>query len=511
MNTIEDSASVLPPRLSAIEAGRFEIARDPRFYRLKPVGLNIAFMAMSAVEFLCVALIAFIVADANRLPDQFYVFSRGVAYNFTYFYGASAVVIGLIEVCMAAALGHFAHVTRQRHRRFASSGVASAAATFLLVTALLFLFKLSESYSRSILILQGLGCFAVVFAVRLSTFNAFQTAAAQGFVRGQRVVFIGGRDAIALYARRLRRSGSSIQVAFCPVATSAATAAGTSDGKASFVDAALALTIAEQCRTMRPDSVVVLIDRPLEENSFGPLLSRLREIPADVYAVPTHGTPTWCAARPAEIGGIAAFNMSSRPLTPLSQAMKRAFDIVASAIALILLSPLLLIAAALVAMSSPGPILFRQLRHGYNNRPIRVLKFRTMYVSSDDEFRQASKGDCRITSIGRLFRLTGIDELPQLWNILRGDMSVVGPRPHAIAHNDLFSSRIDGYLRRHTIKPGLTGLAQVSGFRGETDTFEKMQNRIESDLYYIDNWSFMLDMQIIFLTIFSEKTYTNAR
>ncbi|MET0969326.1 MAG: exopolysaccharide biosynthesis polyprenyl glycosylphosphotransferase [Tardiphaga sp.] len=202
---------------------------------------------------------------------------------------------------------------------------------------------------------------------------------------------------------------------------------------------------------------------------------------------------------------------SPRRLTRLQQAAKRGFDIVASMLALIVLSPLMLIASALVAINSPGPVIYRQIRNGLDERPICVLKFRTMYVTADDSFRQAVRDDCRITRIGRLFRLTGIDELPQLWNILRGEMSIVGPRPHAIAHNDLFSSRIDGYARRHTIKPGLTGLAQVSGFRGETDTIDKMQKRIEYDLYYIDNWSFMLDLQIILKTVFSKTTYTNAR
>jgi exopolysaccharide biosynthesis polyprenyl glycosylphosphotransferase len=329
--------------------------------------------------------------------------------------------------------------------------------------------------------------------VGLRTANVI-AATAQIFHRIPRIVLIGHRDAIARHARQLRRAGRSMQVAFCPLAPDAP-----------------ATATADHCRSLRPDSIILLTDDAPDDDACKALLSRLREIPADIHAASAQVRTMWPGARPSAVGGVATSQIASRPLTDVERALKRAFDIVASILALIFLAPLMLISAALVAMGSPGPVIYRQIRHGYDNQPICVLKFRTMYVTTNDEFRQATQNDQRITRIGRLFRMTGIDELPQLINILRGEMSVVGPRPHAIAHNDLFSTRIDGYARRHTIKPGLTGLAQVRGFRGETDTFDKMRNRIECDLYYIDNWSFMLDLQIIFMTVFSRTTYTNAR
>ena len=172
---------------------------------------------------------------------------------------------------------------------------------------------------------------------------------------------------------------------------------------------------------------------------------------------------------------------------------------------------MLLIVAAAIKLDSRGPILFRQTRHGYNNESIRIFKFRTMNVVEDDtSFTQARQADPRVTTLGRILRRTNIDELPQLFNVLLGDMSIVGPRPHPLALNEQYEHRLSPFMRRHNIKPGITGWAQVNGCRGETDTVEKMKRRLEFDLYYIDNWSLVFDLQIIMLTLLSKKAYTNA-
>ena len=179
--------------------------------------------------------------------------------------------------------------------------------------------------------------------------------------------------------------------------------------------------------------------------------------------------------------------------------------------ALVLLAPLFAIVAIAIKLESRGNVFFWQKRHGYNNSTIYVVKFRTMLAADDGgHFVQAKPKDSRVTHVGRLLRRTNIDELPQLFNVLIGDMSIVGPRPHATAHNEMFQGRILPFSRRHNIKPGITGWAQVNGHRGETDTLEKMQRRVEHDLYYIDNWSFLLDMKIILLTLFSKRAYINA-
>src|SRR5581483_5809369 len=191
--------------------------------------------------------------------------------------------------------------------------------------------------------------------------------------------------------------------------------------------------------------------------------------------------------------------------------LKRAFDIVVATAGLVLLAPLFAIVAIAIKIESRGGVLYWQERHGYNNTVIRVAKFRSMYCNANDEqFVQAKRGDARITHVGRVLRRTNIDELPQLFNVLMGDMSIVGPRPHATAHNAMFEGRILPFSRRHNIKPGITGWAQINGHRGVTNTLEKMQRRVEHDLYYIDNWSFLLDIKIILLTLFSKRAYVNA-
>jgi lipopolysaccharide/colanic/teichoic acid biosynthesis glycosyltransferase len=179
-------------------------------------------------------------------------------------------------------------------------------------------------------------------------------------------------------------------------------------------------------------------------------------------------------------------------------------------IGLIVLAPVLAVVAAAIKLDSPGPVLFRQRRHGYNNQTIEVFKFRSMKLENSDTFLQAVRNDLRVTHVGRMLRNTNIDELPQLLNVLRGEMSIVGPRPHATVHNEMFEGKISVFSRRHIVKPGITGWAQVNGYRGATDTFEKMQRRVEYDLYYIDNWSFLFDLRIMIMTLFSKRAYTNA-
>jgi lipopolysaccharide/colanic/teichoic acid biosynthesis glycosyltransferase len=178
---------------------------------------------------------------------------------------------------------------------------------------------------------------------------------------------------------------------------------------------------------------------------------------------------------------------------------------------LVLGSPLLLAVALLIKLDSKGPVIFRQRRNGFNQQEFRVFKFRTMTTLDDGPvIRQATRDDGRITAAGKILRATNIDELPQLLNVLLGNMSLVGPRPHAVAHNNAYEERIRLYARRHNVKPGITGWAQVRGFRGETDSIQKMRDRVEHDLYYIDHWSLFFDIKILVMTLFSLRSYRNA-
>lgn len=190
---------------------------------------------------------------------------------------------------------------------------------------------------------------------------------------------------------------------------------------------------------------------------------------------------------------------------------KRALDVVASALLLLLFAPLLLLAALLVKLESPGPALFRQTRGGLGGARFQILKLRTMHCREDGpELTQAQRGDNRITRIGRLLRASSIDELPQLLNVLRGDMSLVGPRPHAAAHDEYYGVRIPDYYARYQARPGLTGWAQVKGLRGGTETVEAMRRRVEADIEYIQTWSILKDAQIVLLTIPSLLIAENA-
>ena len=207
----------------------------------------------------------------------------------------------------------------------------------------------------------------------------------------------------------------------------------------------------------------------------------------------------------SEIEGLPAIHLNESPLTsyPTAALSKALLDRTVALIAIILLSPVLLATALAVKMSSPGPVLFKQKRHGWNGKIIKVWKFRSMRMHDDQEVKQASREDPRITRVGQFIRRTSIDELPQLFNALQGRMSLVGPRPHAVAHNDYYTGKIDAYMARHRIKPGITGLAQISGYRGETETIDKMEKRVELDLAYINNWSLWLDIKILIKTPFT--------
>jgi putative colanic acid biosynthesis UDP-glucose lipid carrier transferase len=216
------------------------------------------------------------------------------------------------------------------------------------------------------------------------------------------------------------------------------------------------------------------------------------------------------AQHPRRIAGMTVIELNATPLDGPDAMVKAVLDRVLAALMLVVLSPLLLSVAVLIRVDSPGPVLFRQRRHGSDGQVFAVLKFRTMRATESEGPRQATRGDPRVTRVGRWLRRNSIDELPQLINVLRGDMSLVGPRPHPVALNYDYSRRIQAFMQRHRVKPGITGWAQVHGYRGETDTLEKMQKRVEHDLYYIEHWSLGLDLQILLRTLLTCWRAENA-
>lgn len=235
-----------------------------------------------------------------------------------------------------------------------------------------------------------------------------------------------------------------------------------------------------------------------EESTIVSLLEQLQDTTACVYLVPNLPMLKLQPTKAYGINGIPVLALWEIPFSGLQYTLKRALDIFLSGLILIILSPLLLLIALGVRLSSPGPCLFKQRRHGINGQEIVVYKFRTMRVMEEGNVViQAQRNDSRVTPFGAFLRRTSLDELPQFINVLQGRMSIVGPRPHAIVHNEQYRKLIGGYMLRHKVKPGITGWAQVNGLRGETETVEKMEKRVEFDLFYLNNWSLGLDIQII--------------
>lgn len=257
---------------------------------------------------------------------------------------------------------------------------------------------------------------------------------------------------------------------------------------------------------------IVYITLPLRaELRIKNIVEQLSDSTVSVHYVPDLFVFDLLSSSLNNIKGIPIISIHDTPFYGVDGAMKRIFDIVFSSIVLILIAIPLLVIALAIRLTSPGPALFKQRRYGFRGEEIIVWKFRSMTVREDSEnVVQAKKNDPRVTKLGGFLRRTSLDELPQFFNVLQGRMSVVGPRPHAVAHNEFYRGQVKGYMLRHKVKPGITGLAQVNGCRGETDTLDKMESRIQYDLNYIRNWSLWLDIKIVLLTIFKGFTGSKA-
>lgn len=238
-----------------------------------------------------------------------------------------------------------------------------------------------------------------------------------------------------------------------------------------------------------------------DEQLMKNLVKELTDTTCSVILIPDIFTFNILQSRTEEVNGVPVVPLFDTPINGINMVIKRVEDIIISLLILLLISPLLIVIALAIRLTSNGPIIFKQTRYGMDGRPINVWKFRSMSVmENSDNVTQVTKNDARVTRVGRFLRRTSLDELPQFINVLNGAMSIVGPRPHAVAHNEQYRCIIDGYMLRHKVKPGITGWAQINGWRGETDTIEKMQKRIEYDLQYIREWSVWLDLKIISLT-----------
>lgn len=248
----------------------------------------------------------------------------------------------------------------------------------------------------------------------------------------------------------------------------------------------------------------IYIAMPMEQElEIKEIIAKLTDTTCSVMLIPDLFTFNLLQSRTEEINGVSVIPLFDSPMSGVNAIIKQVEDFTLALLIILFISPILLIIACLIKLTSPGPVIFKQKRYGIDGKAIDVWKFRSMSVMENgDKVVQAKKGDLRITRLGAFLRGTSLDELPQFFNVLKGDMSIVGPRPHAIAHNEQYRKLINGYMLRHKMKPGITGWAQINGWRGETDTLDKMEKRVEYDLEYIRNWSVWFDLKIIFLTVF---------
>jgi Undecaprenyl-phosphate glucose phosphotransferase len=448
----------------------------------------------------------FVIAGAAYLASVIYHEAIMRDWQSSHLYIAANLCLAATVELIALGFGHYKNCQSQSRHAFLFSGFGAVALAFSFLLSALFLLKLTELYSRATFVFQFIMVEFAVLAARAFFYSRLQSSIAAGLVNARHVVLIGDAIDRAEFTNRLKATGIQTVGSFpFPVRYDDATG----DGYPQEVAEREVCRLIDGCRRVKPDDILILAKQD-DLSRLNDLVCSLSEVPAGLHAVLVEAATFLAAARIVEFGNAVTMQVLRPPLSQLQQAAKRVFDVVVAAAGLVILSPLLTLVAIAIKLDSPGPVLFRQTRHGYNNETIKVFKFRSMTQADEGEFVQVVRNDSRVTRVGAILRRTNIDELPQLMNVLRGEMSIVGPRPHATAHNKMFEGKISVFSRRHVVKPGITGWAQVNGCRGATETLEKMQRRVEYDLYYIDNWSFWLDLQIIAMTLFSKTAYTNA-
>lgn len=379
---------------------------------------------------------------------------------------------------------------------------------FLLLLAVAFSLKVSEIFSRVWMYTFALSACGGVVALRFGGSAAVRYFARRGvFVRN--VAVLGGGD----QGKRFLSHVAQKNMDFVNVI-------GVFDDRRDRVDPVVEghqvlgnlRDLVAFARANRVDDVVIALpwsaDRRLQS-----IIDLLRELPVNIHlSSDLAGFSLNCREAPAHFEHARMFEVSNTPLSGWGTVLKMLEDRVLSFFLILLFSPIMTLVALAIKLEDPGPVLFRQKRYGFNNRPFHIYKFRSMYCNRPEEDKtvQAVREDPRITKVGRFIRRTSLDELPQLFNVLKGSMSLVGPRPHAVDHNEEYSQKIGGYFARHKVKPGMTGWAQVNGWRGETDTLEKMAARVEHDLYYAENWSVWFDLKILALTAYVVLRDRNA-
>jgi Undecaprenyl-phosphate glucose phosphotransferase len=375
---------------------------------------------------------------------------------------------------------------------------------FLGMLLLGFVFKATGEVSRVWLVSWYLSGAIALVLFRLSLRTFVWRATSEGRLKRRTVIVGGGKDAEDLI--RSIRSGAENDINLIGLFDDR-TDDRSPESVSNLPKLGRVSDLVEFARRTRVD--LVIVSMPLSaETRVLQMLKQLWVLPVDIRLSAHMSKLRFTTKAYSYVGDVPVFDMADRPISDWNLVFKWVFDKVVAVVALVLLSPVMIATAIAIRLESKGPVFFVQKRHGFNNQFVGVYKFRSMYADQADfaAAKQVTRDDPRVTRVGRFIRKTSIDELPQLFNVLKGDLSIVGPRPHAIAaksENILYYEAVEGYFARHRVKPGMTGWAQVHGWRGETDTVDKIEQRVNHDLYYIENWSILLDLYIVFMTPFS--------
>jgi Undecaprenyl-phosphate glucose phosphotransferase len=380
--------------------------------------------------------------------------------------------------------------------------------TFICLLALGFLAQISVVYSRGWMLLYYGSTICVLLAVRYAFVQVTMLGSRIGLISAQRIFLFGTGKHVEDFIIRHQPRTFGVNVVGCHFLTPVEPSA-----PAHTQDRALARDLEEviaSARMLEPEAVFLVMPWSATD-TINRCAEALLKLPAEIHLGAEHILDRFEHVQLSKFGSMASLQLTRMPLSRVELLEKRAFDLLFASMALLLLTPVLIVAALLIKLDSAGPVFFLQHRYGFNQKPFRIIKFRTMRTLDDGPvISQAKKGDPRVTQVGAWLRRWNLDELPQLFNVIKGDMSLVGPRPHALSHDREYERRISFYARRHNVKPGITGWAQIHGLRGETNTDDKMHKRVEYDLYYIDNWSLGLDLQILIRTVISPASYQNA-
>jgi Undecaprenyl-phosphate glucose phosphotransferase len=396
----------------------------------------------------------------------------------------------LIFVLLAQSRGHY-RPKSLRHFQL-RDGLFAWIVMLLFITSLLFLFKISGSFSRGSIMFFSILGFGLVLSSRAIISINLREAVASGALAGQPAIVIGEREELdqSSPSRLLEAYGIKELGRFeLPARTSG-------DHSDLEADSAVVDAAVNAARIHNAKQILLAL-KWTDGRRRGLVCERLRILPLPVLLLPDRFVGAVLAQATQGWVGETAIEIQRAPLTLTELAAKRVFDLTCAGLGLVVLSPLLAVISLAIMLDGRGPVVFRQRRKGFNGREFTIYKFRSMRVLEDGStVRQAQRNDHRVTRLGRLLRVTSLDELPQLINVLRGNMSLIGPRPHATAHDDEFTTSIANYAFRHHVKPGITGWAQIHGLRGETPKLDLMMQRIEYDLWYINNWSLWLDLWI---------------